>query len=148
MCSAGIDGMQAVQKTIGDFCEVLGVTVLTSLNKSKCQAIYGCSPEAGVLRFSRMAKTAGLGGLILSPNELVITKNHFELSGLSLNTPAIRPFWSLVNDDDQSRISTPFKAIQAGADRIVVGRPIIGAKDPREAALKTLDEIREGLKKS
>lgn len=144
MSCAGIDGMHAVQKIIGKNCEVLGVTILTSLNEEECQGIFTCSTKAGVLRFARMAQLAGLGGLILSPKEVDIIKNRFELT-LSLNTPGIRPEWSLVEGDDQSRVLTPSKAIQNGAERIVLGRPITGSDNPRDAVLRTLDEINVGL---
>jgi orotidine-5'-phosphate decarboxylase len=144
MCCAGIDGMHAVQSTLAD-TKVLGVTVLTSLNEEECQAIFTCSTEAGVLRFARMAKLAGLGELILSPKEVEVVKDRFEL-GLGLNTPGIRPEWSLVEGDDQSRVLTPAQAIKNGATRIVIGRPIIQAENPREAAQRTLEEIQQGLK--
>jgi orotidine-5'-phosphate decarboxylase len=143
MCAAGIDGMHAVQKTLPD-TNVLGVTVLTSLNEEECQAIFSCSTKAGVLRFARMAKLAGLGDLILSPKEVEIVNNRFEL-GLSLNTPGIRPKWSIVEGDDQSRVLTPHQAIQNGATRIVIGRPIVQADNPRDAVQRTLDEIEQGL---
>ncbi len=144
MSCAGIDGMHAVQKVIGRDCEVLGVTVLTSLNEEECQGIFTCSTKAGVLRFARMAQLAGLGGLILSPQEADLIVNESELV-LSLNTPGIRPKWSLVDNDDQSRVLTPAEAIRNGADRIVIGRPITSAKNPRDAVLRTLEEINIGL---
>lgn len=143
MCCAGIDGMHAVQKTLSE-TKVLGVTVLTSLNEEECQAIFTCSTKAGVLRFARMAKLAGLGNLILSPKEVEVVKNRFELN-LGLNTPGIRPVWSLVEGDDQSRVLTPDQAIRNGAQRIVIGRPITQAENPREAVEKTLREIAKGL---
>ncbi len=153
MCCAGIDGMNAVQKVLGNTTEILGVTVLTSLNEEECQSIFTCSTKAGVLRFARMAQLAGLGGLILSPKEVDILNKRFELT-LSLNTPGIRPVWSLVEGDDQSRVLTPQKAIENGAERIVMGRPIVKAsandkglpKNPREAVERTLEEIKTGLK--
>ncbi|TES97160.1 orotidine-5'-phosphate decarboxylase [Patescibacteria group bacterium] len=152
MCCAGIDGMHLVRKALGDNTEILGVTVLTSLNEEECQAIFTCSTKAGVLRFARMAQLVGLGGLILSPKEVEILKNRFELT-LSLNTPGIRPKWSIVEGDDQTRVLTPQKAIENGAERIVMGRPIIEAEpndrglpqSPREAVERTLEEIKEGL---
>ncbi len=152
MCCAGIDGMNATQKAIGETTEVLGVTVLTSLNEEECQAIFTCSTKAGVLRFARMAQLAGLGGLILSPKEVEILKNRFELM-LSLNTPGIRPEWAIVEGDDQARVLTPVKAIKGGSERIVMGRPIVKAapndkglpQTPREAVERTLEEIRQGL---
>jgi len=154
MCCAGIDGMNDVQKVLGNSTEVLGVTVLTSLNEEECQGIFSCSTKAGVLKFARMAQLAGLGGLILSPQEVDILKGRFELT-LCLNTPGIRPEWSLVESDDQARVTTPSKAIQSGADRIVIGRPITGAKKndkglpntPKEAVVRTLEEIQIGLER-
>lgn len=151
MCCAGIDGMHAVQKVLGGITEVLGVTVLTSLNEEECQAIFTCSTKAGVLRFSRMAQLAGLGGLILSPQEVEVVSKRFELM-LSFNTPGIRPVWSLVEGDDQSRVLTPQKAIANGAKRIVIGRPILTARpndkglpqSPKEAVVRTIEEIEAG----
>jgi len=147
MCCAGIDGMRAVQKAIGGTTEVLGVSVLTSLDEEECQAIFTCSTKAGVLRFARMAQLADLGGLILSSQEAEMLGAKQELV-LTLNTPGIRPDWSLVAGDDQKRVMTPGKAIKAGVKRIVVGRPITQAKDPRGAVEKTLQEIEEALKES
>ena len=154
MCCAGIDGMNAVQKVLGDTTEVLGVTVLTSFDEEECQGIFTCSTKAGVLRFARMAQLAGLGGLILSPKEVDVLNKRFELT-LSLNTPGIRPAWSLILGDDQSRVLTPQKAIENGAERIVMGRPIVKAdandeglpQNPREAVERTLKEIKTGLKR-
>lgn len=152
MACAGIDGMSAVQQVLGDGTEVLGVTVLTSLNEEECQAIFSCSTKAGVLRFARMAQLAGLGGLILSPKEIEIVSARKELM-LSLNCPGIRPAWSIVEGDDQSRVLTPKDAIKAGAKRIVIGRPIVKAgpndkgmpQSPREAVTWTLNEIGQAL---
>jgi len=155
MCCAGIDGMNAVQKVLGDTTEILGVTVLTNLDEKECQGIFTCSTKVGVLRFARMAQSAGLGGLILSPKEVDDVLNERFEPTLSLNTPGIRPAWSLVEGDDQSRVLTPQKAIENGAERIVMGRPIVkaGANDkglpqnPREAVERTLEEIKTGLKR-
>jgi len=155
MCCAGIEGMRRVRYGVLSEMEVLGVTVLTSLNEEDCQAIFTCSTKAGVLRFARMAQLAGLNGLVLSPAELEVVRDRPELA-LTFNTPAIRPAWSVFvggDDQNQNRVMTPAKAIEAGADRIVVGRPILGAKpndkglpnSPREAVERTIAEIAEGL---
>ena len=152
MCCAGIEGMNAIQKVLAGTTEILGVTVLTSLNEEECQAIFTCSTKAGVLKFARMAQLAGLGGLILSPKEIDVLSNRFELT-LSLNTPGMRPEWSFVEGDDQARVLTPLQAIKNGAQRIVMGRPITGAgpndkglpQSPEEAVQRTLEEIRTGL---
>lgn len=146
MCCAGIDGMNAVQKVIGQTTEILGVTILTSLNEEECQAIFTCSTRAGVLRFARMAKLAELGSLILSPKEIEVVKDRFELM-LTLNTPGVRPEWFIDDKDDQekARVMTPKKAILNGAERIVMGRPIVKDRNPKEAVEKTLQEIEQAL---
>ncbi len=155
MCSAGVDGLSAVQKVLGPVgTEVLGVTVLTSFSEEECQAVFTCSTKAGVLRFARMAQLAGLGGLILSSKDAEFLSKCRELH-LTFNTPAIRPSWSIVPGDDQNpdKIMTPTKAIQAGVKRLVIGRPITGTKpndkgmpqSPREAVERTLTEIAEAF---
>lgn len=143
MCSAGVDGMSRVQNVLGDRTKVLGVTVLSSLDEEECQAIFTCSTRAGVLRFARLAQLAKLSGLILAPVEAGMLTSKRELT-LDFNTPNIRPDWSLVKEDDQNRerAMTPAKAIMAGVSRIVIGRPITQAEDPREAVERTLEEIR------
>ena len=143
MCCAGVDGMRIVQETLPE-TKVFGVTILTSLDQKKCMKVFRCSPETGVLKFAHMAQEAGLKNLILSPKEVVIIKGDPVLN-LSLNTPGIRPKWSLVEGDDQSRVLTPFDAIKNGADRIVIGRPVTQADNPMDAVKRTLDEIQEGL---
>jgi orotidine-5'-phosphate decarboxylase len=154
MCCAGIDGMNVVQKVVGMDTEILGVTILTSLNEEECQAVFTCSTRAGVLRFARMAKLAGLGSLILAPKEVEVVKDRFELM-LTLNTPGVRPEWFIAGEDDQvkARTLTPKKAILNGAERIVMGRPIVKAgsndkglpQSPKEAVKRTLEEIRQAL---
>lgn len=144
MCCAGIDGMHALKQAIGDQTEVLGATVLTSLDEEDCQAIFTCSTKAGVLRFARMAQLAGADGLICSPHEVALLKDRRELL-LEANCPGIRPEWTLVEGDDQARVMTPAKAIRSGANRLVIGRPITGADDPKEAIKRTLEEIEKAL---
>lgn len=153
MCCAGIEGIRSVQEFMPE-TEVLGVTVLTSLGEEECQAIFTCSTKAGALRFAQMAQLGGLRGLISSAQELDLLTRRRELV-MSFNTPGIRPLWSVVIKDDQekSRVMTPRKAILAGADRVVVGRPIIDAKpnsdgkpqSPNEAVAWILKEIEEAL---
>ncbi len=145
MCCAGIDGMNALKQAIGDQTEVLGVTVLTSLNEEECQAIFTCSTKAGVLRFARMAQLAGADGLICSPHEAALLLHARRELLLEGNCPGIRPEWSLVESDDQARVMTPAKAIKAGAKRLVIGRPITGADDPKDAVLRTLEETQKAL---
>ena len=141
MCVAGLTAMQALKAELPD-TEVLGVTVLTSLKDADTQAMFTCSTEEAVMRFAQVAADAKIDGLISSPKEAEMLRAKFGIV-LSLNTPAIRPTWAIVPGDDQNpeRIMTPVKAIKAGADRIVVGRPIVRAENPYDAVMRTIEEI-------
>ena len=85
-----------------------------------------------------------MDGIICSAKEaealsgLKVSYPHF-----TINTPGIRPAWTFVAGDDQNpfRVMTPAEAIKAGVDRIVLGRPILRAVDPREAVMRTIEEI-------
>lgn len=140
-CTTGIEAMRLLKAELPD-TEVLGVTVLTSLTDDDTRTMFTCSISEAVLRFAKLAVTAEIDGLISSATEVGMIRDEFGIF-MSLNTPAIRPTWAIVPGDDQNpeRIMTPTKAIMAGADRIIIGRPITGAKDPREAVMMTLDEI-------
>ncbi|MBU2103947.1 orotidine-5'-phosphate decarboxylase [Patescibacteria group bacterium] len=141
MCVSGLTAMQALKAELPD-TEVLGVTVLTSLKDADTQAMFTCQTEEAVMRFAEVAAQANIDGLISSPKEVEMLRAKFGVV-LSLNTPAIRPTWAIVPGDDQNpdRIMTPAKAIKAGADRIVVGRPIVGDKNPYDAVMRTIEEI-------
>lgn len=140
-CVAGVTAIQALKAELPD-TEVLGVTVLTSLKDADTQAMFTCSTEEAVMRFAQVAADAKIDGLISSPKEAEMLRAKFGIV-LSLNTPAIRPTWAIVPGDDQNpdRIMTPAKAIKAGADRIVVGRPIVKAEKPYDAVMRTIEEI-------
>lgn len=141
VCVAGVTAMQALKAELPE-TEVLGVTVLTSLKDADTQAMFTCSTEEAVMRFAQVAADAKIDGLISSPKEAEVLRAKFGMV-LSLNTPAIRPTWAIVPGDDQNpeRIMTPAKAIKAGADRIVVGRPIVKAEKPYDAVMRTIEEI-------
>ena len=152
-CSAGTEALRALVAQLPN-TEVLGLTVLTSLSEKDCLAIHGCDIRDAVNKLALLAYEARLGGVISSAKEakdirIIIGPN------MTINTPAIRPEWTIVTNDDQNpdRIMTPAKAIAAGADRIVIGRPILQAapndkglpQNPREAVERTLQEIADGL---
>jgi orotidine-5'-phosphate decarboxylase len=119
---------------------VLGVTVLTSMNQSALAGIgVERAMEGQVELLARLAQKSGLGGLVCSPLELkrlrAVVGNEMKIV-----TPGIRPLTAAAGD--QSRIATPAEAARAGADYIVVGRPITEAKDPRSVALAIRRELR------
>jgi orotidine-5'-phosphate decarboxylase len=141
VCSAGVDSMIALKLELPD-TEILGVQVLTNLKEEDTMNMFGCTINDAVLKFAKIAQLGKTDGLISSGKEVAMLKENFG-EYLSLNTPAIRPLWAVVKNDDQNqkRTMTPAEAITAGADRIVVGRPITQAKDPYDAVMRTIDEI-------
>ncbi|MEJ5329884.1 MAG: orotidine-5'-phosphate decarboxylase [Desulfobaccales bacterium] len=129
--------------------KILGVTVLTHLGPEDLEAMgfapeYARDPSRLVLLRAKLAKEAGCDGVVCAGSEARAVKEQFGPDFLVV-CPAIRPAWALVPGDDQRRITTPTEAIKAGADYIVVGRPIRLATDPREAADRVVEEIRLAL---
>jgi orotidine-5'-phosphate decarboxylase len=148
MCVAGVAALRSLKAELPD-TEVLGVTALTSLIDADTKAMFACSTEEVVLRFAQVAVAADIDGLISSAKEVEALRARFGTL-LSLNAAGIRPAWSIVPGDDQNpkRIMTPSKAIRAGVDRIVVGRPITNPPPgltPRGAVLQTIDEIKAAM---
>ena len=140
--AGGPEMMRAAAKAQRDYAPellLLGVTVLTSMGDADLRAIGVASPaEDQVLRLGRLAGEAGLRGLVCSPLELPVLRR--ELPGdVQLVTPGIRPAGA--DAGDQTRIMTPAAAARAGANFIVVGRPIFHAPDPAAAARAILAEL-------
>ncbi|MGA2151042.1 MAG: orotidine-5'-phosphate decarboxylase [Geobacteraceae bacterium] len=120
---------------------LLGVTVLTSLGENDLrEAGVGAAPEAQVMRLARLAVGCGLGGIVCSPHEIAPLRKQLPPS-VKLVTPGIRPA-GVGGDDDQTRVMTPAEAARAGANFIVVGRPIFKATDPAAAAQAILAELK------
>jgi len=118
---------------------VVAVTVLTSLSSEDLPAIgVTGTVDAQVARLAALALQAGCGGVVASAREAGLLRQSLG-TGFTLVTPGIRP----ADDDlhDQARAVTPAAAIRAGADYLVVGRPIIAAADPKDAATAILHEI-------
>lgn len=111
---------------------LLAVTVLTSMDEAALAATgVGGTAAAQVLRLARMAVAAGADGLVCSPREAALLRAELG-PGPALVVPGVRPAGSAAGD--QARTATPQEAVAAGADWIVVGRPITGAPDPAAAA--------------
>ena len=118
---------------------ILGVTVLTSFDETAIRAIGIASTiEEQVSRLAKMGVAAGVDGLVVSPVDIEVLRPQFG-NDIELVVPGIRPAWS--ETGDQKRIMTPREALEAGANYLVVGRPIIAHKNPRAAVKKILDEI-------
>lgn len=142
--SSSMASMKAAVENRGQSA-VLAVTVLTSIGVKESEHIFGAVPEEKVLQFAFDALEAGVQGLVCSPLELSILNKHRELDGL-LRVPAgVRPAWA--STDDQKRVMTPGEAIEAGADYLVIGRPILNPPPEIgtsvEAAKRITEEIAE-----
>ncbi|RMD46591.1 MAG: orotidine-5'-phosphate decarboxylase [Alphaproteobacteria bacterium] len=120
---------------------ILAVTILTSLDRADLDAALirpGAIPDLVVER-ARRAFEAGADGVIASPAEAAAIRALPEAEGRLIVTPGVRPAGA--SRDDQKRVATPAEAIAAGADHVVVGRPITRAPDPRAAAEAVLAEL-------
>jgi orotidine-5'-phosphate decarboxylase len=97
-----------------------------------------------VLRRAAIARDAGCAGVVCSGNEVRSIKQRFGREFVVV-TPGIRPAWAAIAGDDQRRAVTPAEAVAAGADFIVVGRPIRDAKNPTEASERVVEEIADSI---
>ena len=135
---------EAAAKAASDFAVarplVLGVTVLTSLDRKALvrDAGIAASVEAHVLHLAERAHEAGLDGCVASPREIGLLRRAHG-PRWTIVTPGIRP---ADRADDQVRVATPASAVRAGADFLVVGRPITAVPDPAAAVRAIVDEIR------
>jgi orotidine-5'-phosphate decarboxylase len=123
---------EAAERATGPRPLILAVTVLTSLDAAALQATgVGGAVSEQVARLGKLAIDSGADGLVCSAHEIVTLRQALGEKPV-LVVPGIRPAGSDVGD--QARVMTPEAAVQAGADYIVVGRPITGAADPGRAA--------------
>ncbi len=130
--SGGTEMIRAAVRGAGDRIRVLAVTVLTSLDAAALQAIgLAGPPDAAVVRLARLAVAAGASGLVCSPKEVAQVRAAVGPAPL-LVVPGVRPAGAAKGD--QARVATPEDAVRAGADVIVVGRPLRDAPDPVAAA--------------
>jgi len=122
---------------------LLAVTVLTSMDQKAIREVGISGPsKTRVVKLAKLAKTAGVDGVVASVQEARAIRKACGRDFLIV-TPGVRPKEkaSSSNGDDQARTATPTEAIKAGADFLVVGRPILAAADPRAAAQAIVEEI-------
>lgn len=122
--------------------KILAVTVLTSMDDQDLKDIGVASrtPAEQVRATAFLAVASGANGLVCSPKEVGALSTSLK-AGTLFVTPGVRPAGAAVGD--QKRVATPADAVRDGATHLVVGRPILGASDPRAAALAILEEMRE-----
>ena len=118
---------------------ILGVTVLTSTDEKTLREVGVRSTiEECVLQLAKLGVEAGIDGLVASAHEIKSLRAEFG-GKIKIVVPGIRPSWA--ETGDQKRVMTPREALEAGADYLVIGRPITAHSNPREAVAKILDEI-------
>jgi len=140
--AAGGDAMlRACAESQGNML-VLGVTILTSLDESDLPQIgFSGDVSSNAVRLARLVRSTGLRGVVASPREIAALRQACG-PDLVILAPGIRPAGG--DAGDQRRTMTAAEAVRAGADYIVVGRPITGAKDRRAAATAIVEEIDRG----
>lgn len=123
--------------------KLIAVTLLTSIDQNSLAQIgLPNEPQSVVRRWAQMAADSGLDGVVASPQEIDVIRQAVNQRDFLIVTPGIR---SGKADDDQRRVLTAAEAIRAGADYLVVGRPILNAKDPAAAAREIVEEIHGAL---
>jgi len=137
--AGGAQMIEAAVRGGGGRLRILAVTVLTSLDAATLERIgLTGPPEAAVVRLARLAVAAGAGGLVCSPQEVAAVRAAVG-PGPLLVVPGVRPAGAALGD--QARVATPAQAVAAGADVIVVGRPLRDAPDPVAAAMAIAAEL-------
>jgi len=118
----------------------LAVTVLTSMGEAELKGELGVgrSPEEQVVKLARLAAQSGMDGVVASPREVRAIRSVTP-KGFVIVTPGVRPSWA--SRDDQKRVATPAEAVSAGADYLVIGRPILASPDPVKAAGMVVEEL-------
>jgi orotidine-5'-phosphate decarboxylase len=148
--AGGVEMMRRTAAAVAESAEkegftkpsIIAVTVLTRANPSKLAEVgWRSDPENLVARLSSLAEAAGLDGVVASPREVAIVRATVSKPDFMVVTPGVRPKGAALGD--QSRVTTPREAIEAGADYLVVGRPIIEAPDPMKAAMQILEGMDE-----
>jgi orotidine-5'-phosphate decarboxylase len=140
MLRAAAEGAKEASAALGKKLPILlGVTILTSMDAEEMRAIgLAGNVQEKVIELAQLASEAGMDGVVASAQEAETIKQSVGKDFVVV-TPGVRPEWAAAGD--QKRIGTPKGAIENGADYIVVGRPIIQAPDPQDAARRIIEEM-------
>ena len=140
MMKTAVDRLHALAEKKGMPCpKLIAVTILTSINEEDWAGLgMQCTIREQVVRLAKLAKSAGMDGVVASPQEAAAIREACG-PGFMIVTPGVRPAGASV--DDQSRIATPAAALENGASHLVIGRPIRAAENPKAAAEMILKEM-------
>ena len=137
--SGGSEMVRAATTARANNLLLLGVTVLTSATEETLHEIgVPGRVDDHVVRLARLGVEAGIDGVVASPHEIKILRREFSHK-IKIVVPGIRPNWSVAGD--QKRVMTPSEALQAGADYLVIGRPITSHPQPSQAVKTLLQEL-------
>ena len=139
--SGGSKMLEASYKALSGYPNpplLIGVTVLTSISEESLKEVGLSHLQEQVLKLAGLAKDNGLDGVVCAASDISSIKSKFGEDFLTV-TPGIRPVQSNLND--QNRVSTPLEAIKNGSDYLVIGRPITGSENPKDALEKIYTEI-------
>jgi orotidine-5'-phosphate decarboxylase len=143
MLEAAVQAISAGVPMGADRPRLLAVTILTSMDQKTMKEVgISGAPKLRVTKLAQLAKSAGVDGVVASVQEAKAIRKACGRDFLIV-TPGVRPkeITASAEQDDQARTATPTEAIRAGADFLVVGRPILAAPDPRAAAQSIVEEI-------
>lgn len=149
--SGGSEMMRRTIKEVREACakenlkqpKIIAVTVLTSSNEETLREVGVIEDvPSQVLKLAKLTAESGLDGVVASPREIQLIRSEINDRDFLIVTPGVRP--QMRNSDDQKRVLTPAEAVNAGADYLVIGRPILQAENP----VSTVGEILEGIEKS
>ena len=145
MMRRAVEAVEEVAEREGrERAKILAVSVLTSIDANTLAEIgVDSSPEESVLRLVKLAEQAGVDGVVASPREAARIRAAVTDRKFLIVTPGIRPAQN--NAGDQRRVATPAAALAAGADYLVVGRPITAAADPVGAARQIAAEMQQAM---
>ena len=144
--SGGRAMMEAAAGACSGNTKLIAVTILTSMDREDLKLLGSSGEPARVVEaLAEAAKEAGLHGVVCSPMEAALVRS-ITSDDFLIVTPGVRPAGAAAGD--QKRIMTPGDAIRAGADSLVVGRPVTAACDPAAAAVEILEEIERALEQA
>ena len=132
-------GVKMMKEAVASGKEIFAVTMLTSFSSLEVKQIYNREVDDAVLVLAKLAREAGVSGIVCSPKEIKILRSYPEFKDIKLVVPGIRS--SDVDVNDQNRVGTPAQALLDGADYLVIGRQITQAENPKEEARKLCEEI-------
>lgn len=144
----GGEMMRATVEKVGEVCDkeniarpkMIAVTVLTSANEDTLRETgIDSAPTVQVLKLAQLASKCKLDGVVASPQEVSMIREHIADEDFLIVTPGVRP--GFATNDDQKRVMTPSEAVNAGSSYLVIGRPILKAQDPISAVREIVKEM-------